>query len=121
LAATIAKNLPAIFAAIGAIPPRLIAATELDKKSRFAEDGRRKGFRQHVTTEKRAMKGLLALIAIIGAIVIGVGLSRGWFTVNKETIREDPAVISAKEKLHNLEAQAQEKLDSGKPAQPVTR
>jgi hypothetical protein len=60
------------------------------------------------------MKGLLAFIAIVGIIVIGVGLSRGWFSVNKEKIREDPAVIQAKEKAHELKADINKELNTNK-------
>ena len=60
------------------------------------------------------MKGLLAFIAIVGAIVIGVGLSRGWFSVNQEKIREDPAVIQAKEKAKELKADVNKEFNTNK-------
>ena len=52
------------------------------------------------------------MIAVLGAIVIVVGLNRGWFSIDKEKIREDPAVITAEQKLHDLKADANKELNT---------
>jgi hypothetical protein len=60
------------------------------------------------------MKGFLAALLIVAAIVLGLGFYRGWFTfgVDQEKIHEDKE--SAKEKVKKLWPAAKDK--TGTPA-----
>jgi len=63
------------------------------------------------------MRGFLAALVLLAAIVLGVGIYRGWFTfgVDQEKFQEDKE--TAKEKVKKIWPKAKDKNDA--PADKV--
>lgn len=53
------------------------------------------------------MKNLVFVLLLLVACISGVGLYRGWFTVNRQKIEQDEAV--AKTEMHDLEQKVKDK------------
>jgi hypothetical protein len=62
------------------------------------------------------MKNLVFVLLVLVAGIVGVGLYRGWFTVNRQKIEQDEA--AAKTEMHDLEQKVQDKTSDRKS--PVT-
>ena len=56
------------------------------------------------------MKKLIISILLLLAVIAGVGLYRGWFTVNQTRIHQDEDTV--KEKVHDLEQKVKDKVKS---------
>jgi hypothetical protein len=56
-------------------------------------------------------------------VIIVVGIYRGWFTVNKEKIKEDEqrAVEKIKEGTEKAKAGLDQELNKGKPVEPAPK
>lgn len=61
------------------------------------------------------MKNLVFALLLLVAVIAGVGVYRGWFTVNKAQIEQDE--VTAKQEMHDLEQNVQEKTSD--PKSPV--
>jgi hypothetical protein len=57
--------------------------------------------------ESLLMKNFLIAMLLLAAVVVGVGIYRGWFTVNNAKIEEDEK--AAKVEMHSIEKQVKEK------------
>ena len=53
------------------------------------------------------MKNFLIAMLLLAAVIVGVGIYRGWFTVNKTKIEEDED--AAKAEINSIEKQVKEK------------
>lgn len=58
------------------------------------------------------MKNLVFALLLIVAVIAGVGVYRGWFTVNKAKIQQDEA--AAKKEMYDLEQQVKDKTSDRK-------
>jgi len=58
------------------------------------------------------MKNFIFALLLIAVVVVGFGLYRGWFTVNKAKIQQDEA--AAKTEVHDLGQQVKEKTSDRK-------
>jgi len=54
----------------------------------------------------KRLKRLVILIVVLCAVVAGVGLYRGWFTVNQAMLKQDEKTV--KEKVYKLEQKLKE-------------
>jgi hypothetical protein len=54
----------------------------------------------------KRLRQLVILIVVLCAVVAGVGLYRGWFTVNQAMLKQDEK--TAKEKVYELEQKLKE-------------
>jgi hypothetical protein len=62
------------------------------------------------------MKNLVFVLLVLVAGIVGFGLYRGWFTVNRQKIEQDEA--AAKTEMHDLKQKVQDKTSDRKS--PVT-
>jgi hypothetical protein len=58
------------------------------------------------------MKNWLLKLLLLAAVIVGVGMYRGWFTVNETKIQQDEN--AAKTELHDLAQQVKEKTSDWK-------
>ena len=60
------------------------------------------------------MKRFFISVLLLAAVIVGIGIYRGWFAVNNANVEKDEAAISRS--VHNVEQQVKNKTSGLMPA-----